>query len=317
MTKQFKMKKIALMQIACLLAIISLNAQTKSVIITNKTMETATNKDEGLASFSLYNIAFPVNDMEQSIKWYENTLGFALISRTTFSIPSGSAEIALLEGGGMRLELLSVPEKKRIDDLFADAPKHLNVIGNKAIVLQVNDLAVASKELEEKGVTFVWREQYLAGNAMLCSMIKDIDGNKINIFQTNTIIGNENWDAPIDAGKIAQEHLFVWNNRDSKTRKDAIAAMYSNNIKVTDPYFKINGVENLDEFIEKLQANHLGYAFALEGKPSAHHNIIKFNWSYGPKKDQKRITGTDVVTVNNGKIESLYIFLDHPEPVGK
>lgn len=146
-------------------------------------------KKGGIASFSLYNIAFTVTDLDKSIAWYKDIFGFELVSRVTFKIPSGSAETAIIKAGGMRLELLQVSNAKRIEELFAEAPLHLIPIGNKSIVLQVDDLAAASEELEQKGVTFVWRELYIAGDKMLCTMIQDVDGNKINIFQTNTIIG--------------------------------------------------------------------------------------------------------------------------------
>jgi catechol 2,3-dioxygenase-like lactoylglutathione lyase family enzyme len=154
-------------------------------------MKNETYENRGLASFSLYNIAFTVSSMDKSIKWYGDIFGFKLISRTTFSVPAGSAEAAIIERGGLRLELLEVPNAERIDALFAEVPLHLNVIGNKAIVLQVDDIAIATRELEEKGVTLVWREQYLVGDKMLCTMIQDVDGNKINIFQTDTLIGTE------------------------------------------------------------------------------------------------------------------------------
>ncbi|MBC7847683.1 MAG: VOC family protein [Flavobacterium sp.] len=153
-------------------------------------MKNTSQNKSGLASFSLYNIAFTVTDLDHSINWYQEIFGFDLVSRVTFAITSGSAETAIIKAGELRLELLKFPNAKRIDDLFADAPLHLIPIGNKSIVLQVDDLALASQELEQKGVTFVWREQYIAGDKMLCSMIQDNDGNKINIFQTNTIIGD-------------------------------------------------------------------------------------------------------------------------------
>ncbi|MBS7232629.1 VOC family protein [Flavobacterium psychroterrae] len=153
-------------------------------------MENTSLNKNGLASFSLYNVAFTVADLDASIEWYKSIFGFDLVSRVTFTIPTGSAETAIIKAGELRLELLQVPNSKRIEALFAEAPQHLDTIGNKSIVLQVNDLAAASQELEEKGVTFVWRELYIAGDKMLCTMIQDVDGNKINIFQTNTIIGN-------------------------------------------------------------------------------------------------------------------------------
>lgn len=153
-------------------------------------MENTQQNKKGLASFSLYNIAFTVTDLDRSIAWYKDMFGFELISRVTFSIPAGSAETAIIKSGNLRLELLQVENAKRIEELFAEAPEHLSVIGNKAIVLQVDDVALATKELDDKGAKFVWRELYIAGDKMLCTMIEDIDGNKINIFQTNTIIGD-------------------------------------------------------------------------------------------------------------------------------
>ena len=153
-------------------------------------MENTQQNKNGLASFSLYNVAFTVTDLDKSIAWYKDIFGFELISRVTFSIPAGSAETAIIKSGDLRLELLQVENAKRIEELFAEAPQHLSIIGNKGLVLQVDNVAAATKELEEKGVTFVWRELYIAGDKMLCTMIEDVDGNKINIFQTDTIIGD-------------------------------------------------------------------------------------------------------------------------------
>ncbi len=159
-------------------------------------------QENGLQSLSLYNIAFTVADLDKSIKWYQDVFGFKLVSRSIFSVPAGNAEAAILERAGLHLELVHVPGGKRIEDMFAEVPKHLIPIGNKFIVFQVNDVILATKELEKKGVTFVWREQYLVNQSMFCTMIQDIDGNKINIFQTNTIIGNERLNEPVNADKI-------------------------------------------------------------------------------------------------------------------
>lgn len=153
-------------------------------------MEITSQNKNGLASFSLYNIAFTVADLDQSILWYKYIFGFELVSRLKFAIPSGSAETAIIKAGQLRLELLQVENAKRIKELFAEAPDYLLAIGNKSIVLQVDDIAAASKELDEKGAKFIWHELQIAGDKMLCTMIEDVDGNKINIFQTDTII----WD---------------------------------------------------------------------------------------------------------------------------
>ena len=142
----------------------------------------------GLASLSLYDIAFTVGDLSASVEWYTHVLGFKLISESTFDIPGNHALVAIMHGAAIKLELLYIPGGKRIDEIFAPVPLHLVVIGNKAIVFQVENIKIASDELAAKGVKFLWRERYLIGDKMLCSMIEDIDGNKINIFQKNTTV---------------------------------------------------------------------------------------------------------------------------------
>jgi catechol 2,3-dioxygenase-like lactoylglutathione lyase family enzyme len=142
----------------------------------------------GLASLSLYDIAFTVSDLDKSIEWYAENLNFKLINKSSFDLPAGKASAAIMEGAGIRMELLKVPGGKKIEEMFAPVPLHLIPIGNKAIVFQVEDIKMASDELAAKGLAFVRREHYLTDGGMLSSMIEDMDGNKINIFQRNTTL---------------------------------------------------------------------------------------------------------------------------------
>ena len=135
----------------------------------------------GLSSLRFHNLAFTVSDIEQTIQWYETMLGFKVLSRTAF--PAIGAQVAFLELADIRLEVLQASGSFRLNELFADAPQHLLPIGNKSLVLQVNDLHQATVELETKGATFAWKEVDLSGQGTYSTMIRDNDGNFINIFQ--------------------------------------------------------------------------------------------------------------------------------------
>lgn len=135
----------------------------------------------GLPSLRMHNLAFTVSDIEKTIHWYETTLGFQVLGKT--AIPAIGAQIAFLQLADIQLEVLQAKDGFRLDELFADAPNHLLPIGNKSLVLQVNDLHQATVELEEKGVTFAWKEVDLSGEGHRSTMIRDNDGNFINIFQ--------------------------------------------------------------------------------------------------------------------------------------
>ncbi len=145
-------------------------------------MNTDTNSANGLQSLSLHNLAFTVSNVEKAIQWYRDILGFQVLRREIFKALS-DAEIAFLQKSDIRLEMLRVKDGFRINELFAEAPAHLLPIGNKSLVLQVNDLHADTLELEAKGVTFVWKEMNLTEDGMPSTMIRDMDGNFINIFQ--------------------------------------------------------------------------------------------------------------------------------------
>lgn len=285
---------------------------SKSIINTNNklNMENKIYNEDGLKSISLYNIAFTVKDIDESIKWYKEILGFELKNKSTFSVPSGSAEIAILQSGDLKLEILQVPNNKKIEEMFAAVPMHLVPVGNKFIVFQVTNIKLATEQLEEKGVKFVWKEQFIAGDKMLCTMIEDIDGNKINIFQTNTIFEDKKVESILSPEQIALKHLQLWSETDDQSRKKIMDELYDDTITVIDPAFKVTGKEKLMDFITDLQDKHSGYVFSLNGKISSHSDMIKFNWYYGPKSNPKKLTGTDVITLKNGKIKTISVFID-------
>jgi catechol 2,3-dioxygenase-like lactoylglutathione lyase family enzyme len=138
-------------------------------------------RSNGLQSLSLHNLAFTVSDLDKTIQWYGDILEFKVLNRVTF--PAIGAQVAFLQHADVRLEVLQAPGGFRLDEMFADAPAHLLPIGNKVLVLQVNDLSMATQELEEKGVRFAWKEVDLTGEGTFSTMIRDADGNFINIFQ--------------------------------------------------------------------------------------------------------------------------------------
>lgn len=98
---------------------------------------------DGLLSLQFHNLAFTVSDIEETIHWYETTLGFQVISRTT--IPAIGAQVAFLQLANIQLEVLQARGSFRLAELFADAPNHVLPIGNKSLVLQVNDLHQTSR----------------------------------------------------------------------------------------------------------------------------------------------------------------------------
>lgn len=108
-------------------------------------------------------------------------MGFDLISRAR--VDAVNAEAAIVRGAGIEIELLEAPGRYRIEALFADPPEHLQPVGNKALVFETADLAGLTAELENRGVTFVWKSVDLGPAIGVGTAIRDGEGNLISFIQ--------------------------------------------------------------------------------------------------------------------------------------
>ncbi len=126
------------------------------------------------------NIALSVADINKSAAWYAEMFGFKLTKRDFFK--PVSAQVAFLERDDVRLELLQVEGAYRIADLDVAPPAHLKRLGYKAIVFDVPDLKGFSEMLKARNVTILWADQPLTDDGLRSTLIRDPDGNLINVF---------------------------------------------------------------------------------------------------------------------------------------
>ncbi|CAG4908900.1 VOC family protein [Paraburkholderia gardini] len=142
-------------------------------------MSTIQTKPAPVGGLRLHNFALAVRDLDAMIAWYEAVLGFAVSERGRFD--AVGADYAMIEAGGMRIELVSrAGETGRPVDRTAP-PGHLNVPGWKALVLETDDLPAATAALVRHTVEIVWADQPLSAH-LRSTMIRDPEGNMINIF---------------------------------------------------------------------------------------------------------------------------------------
>lgn len=131
------------------------------------------------AGLRLHNFAVAVGDLNAMVAWYEAVLGFGVVERGRFD--AVGADYAMIEQGGLRLELVSRPgHAQRPADRTAP-PEHLGVLGWKALVLETDDLHATTEALAAHGVETVWADQPLNA-ARRSTMIRDPEGNLIHVF---------------------------------------------------------------------------------------------------------------------------------------
>mgnify|MGYP001612309651 CR=1 FL=1 len=99
-----------------------------------------------------HHVAFTVRDAEQSKKWYQEKLGFAITNERS----KNGVDIVFMRLGDVLIELFSFgSETKDLPDYRINVVDDLHVEGTKHLCLGTDDLDKSMAELKSKGVEFV------------------------------------------------------------------------------------------------------------------------------------------------------------------
>jgi methylmalonyl-CoA/ethylmalonyl-CoA epimerase len=120
-----------------------------------------------------------VPDLEASIRWYHDMLGFEVENR--FEIPKARARVAMIKRGPLRMELFEVQDGKPLPDDRRVPDRDLQTHGNKHVCFGIRSVDEAERELRAKGadIVFVGRFKDLAPNIFM----RDNSGNLIEFIE--------------------------------------------------------------------------------------------------------------------------------------
>lgn len=134
-----------------------------------------------------------VSDLERSIHFYRNRLGFQYLSRihiageasdTLLALKGVDAHVAYLERDGFRLELLGFVSP-RSEPL--EPPRRMNHLGFTHLSLRVTDLDEMVERLRAEGVQVLDGTRIdIAARGSAAVMITDPDGLWIELVQSRT-----------------------------------------------------------------------------------------------------------------------------------
>ena len=94
--------------------------------------------------------AISVADLDESIAWYEEMLGFQLIEKSYAGPPQSM--IAILQNGDFRMELFLHDDTQPMPEFFRDPDAHPRQQGPQHIAFWVDDLDGLMEQLTAKGV---------------------------------------------------------------------------------------------------------------------------------------------------------------------
>jgi methylmalonyl-CoA/ethylmalonyl-CoA epimerase len=120
-----------------------------------------------------------VGDLEASIAWYRDMLGFT-VDRIV-QIPEDTGRVALMSLGDFRLELFCIPEANPLPDERRYPWTDIRTHGIKHIAYAVSDIEALMDSLKEKGVDVVWDTRVHDGDT--CAFVRDNTGNLVEFVE--------------------------------------------------------------------------------------------------------------------------------------
>jgi SnoaL-like domain len=120
---------------------------------------------------------------------------------------------------------------------------------------------------------------------------------------------------PIDYDGLMQANLHrVFGEHDAGRRLEAIREIYAEDAVLNEPHASAKGHIAICEAVTALLSSlPPSFVFRALSPAIGHHGIGRLKWSSGPQGGPVAVTGMDIAHFENGRIHSLFVFLD---PIG-
>ena len=126
----------------------------------------------GVKSFD--HVAITVEDMERSVAFYSELLGFTILGQLMLN--DNTFKIVYLRSGGASIELFAFKEKGKA--VRVGAPD--TDLGFKHVALRTDDVDGVTRRLKENGVTYTTEPTDATGDVRL-AFFRDPDGNLLEL----------------------------------------------------------------------------------------------------------------------------------------
>jgi hypothetical protein len=109
---------------------------------------------------------------------------------------------------------------------------------------------------------------------------------------------------------IAAEHLRIWNSQPSEERSSAVAGIYASDAVVAESNATYFGQSGVEQAIDALHAALPGMQLEITGPIQTAQQLSTYTWTLGPQGQHAVVIGRDALTIKDGVITALYVFID-------
>ena len=112
-------------------------------------------------------------------------------------------------------------------------------------------------------------------------------------------------------GQLMERNVLeVFGERDPERRRSVINELYTENCTFFEVNDQIAGRDALNAKVEQILKEAPGFVFRLAGPAEVNHDLGRTRWHFGPNGAAPAVMGMDVAVFKEGRICSLYAFLD-------
>jgi hypothetical protein len=113
-----------------------------------------------------------------------------------------------------------------------------------------------------------------------------------------------------DIATIAENYIRAWNESDPARREPMLAAAFTEDVAYRDPVQQGDGRDGIAALIDGVHRRFAGFRFALKGQPDGFADRIRFSWALGPEGSDSIVEGTDIGTIQDGRLSTITGFFD-------
>lgn len=129
------------------------------------------------------------------------------------------------------------------------------------------------------------------------------------------MVESMNAGAAVDYDVLMRANLTeVFGERDAVKRLSAIERLYANDAVLNEPHASARGHAQINNAVSELLGQlPPGFIFTARSPALGHHGIGVLKWRSGPQGGPAVVNGMDVVHLQDGRIHSLFVFIDPPD----
>jgi SnoaL-like domain len=110
--------------------------------------------------------------------------------------------------------------------------------------------------------------------------------------------------------QLIDRYIAMWNETDGKSRRDLIAAVWTDDAIYVDPVLQADGHAGIDTMVQAVHQRFPGHRFRRTSEVDTHHDRVRFNWQLAPESGAPAVEGVDFGVMSGERLQAITGFFN-------